>query len=97
MRIREIAGEAPYEITEELYGILSCVEFDANYDYRDDMERLEATYGREAIMDALCCVCPDAEEKLCDQANYFLEQLKTNEYDYFIERMLGAPHENDEW
>ena len=95
MKVVIVCGDVKPEVIIEVGGILSNCEFNPNYDYSDDLERVEETYGREAVLDALCYLSGD--DKLTEQANYFNCQLLTDEYSYFVERMIGASNENDDW
>lgn len=94
MKFVIVAGDAKPEVVAEIENILANCETDPNYYYGYDLERVEETYGREAVLDALCYLNDD---KLYEQAEYFRSELLTSEYSCFVERMIGAANENDDW
>lgn len=97
MKLVIVAGDAKPEVVSEIEGILSNYEINPDYDCGYDLDRIEEAYGSEAVLDAICHVCPDSENKLKDQANYFHHELLTSEYMYVVQRLIGASNENNSW
>ena len=84
MKIKMIPGEYNAELVEKVKNIK------LQPDYEEELEDLEAAYGKDALMDALYYACETRDERLADQEAYFQQQLTDEEFSYFVERFLAS-------
>ena len=84
MKIKMIPGEYNAELVEKVKNIKM------HSDHEEELEALEAAYGKAALMDALYYACETRDERLADQEAYFQQQLTDEEFSYFVERFLAS-------
>lgn len=84
MKIKMIPGEYNAELVEKVKSIK------LHSDHEEELEVLEAAYGKDALMDALYYACETRDERLADQEAYFQQQLTDEEFAYFVERFLAS-------
>ena len=84
MKIKMIPGEYNAELVEKVKNIKLLP------DCEEELEALEAAYGKDALMDALYYACETRDERLADQEAYFQQQLMDEEFAYFVERFLAS-------
>lgn len=84
MKIKMIPGEYNAELVEKVKNI----KLHSNHE--EELEALEAAYGKDALMDALYYACEARDERLADQEAYFRQQLTDEEFAYFVERFLAS-------
>ena len=55
----------------------------------DNLYELTEKYSPNEVMDALYYACKDGKRMLDMQAEYFLAQLNTDEFEYYVDRFFS--------